>query len=129
MDGKTVVVQGLGNVGYHASKFLSEEDGAKIIAVIERDGAIYNEKGIDIDKLKKHISKVGGVKGYKGYTKNGNQLLKLKCDILIPSALELQINKEIAENIDCTLIVEAANGPIDNEAEEVLEKKLTWSFL
>jgi len=123
LDGKTVVVQGLGNVGYHASKFLSEEDGAKIIAVIERDGAIYNEKGIDIDKLKKHISKVGGVKGYKGYTKNGNQLLKLKCDILIPAALEGVINEGNAKSIRAKIIVEAANGPLTYKADKILRSE------
>ena len=71
LEGKTIIVQGLGNVGYHAAKFLSEEDGAKIIGVIERDGAIYDKKGIDIEKLKKHILKTGTVKKYKGYVSLG----------------------------------------------------------
>ena len=87
LEGKTIIVQGLGNVGYHAAKFLSEEDGAKVIGVIERDGAIYNKKGIDIEKLKKHILKTGSVKKYKGYISSGATLLTENCDILIPAAL------------------------------------------
>ena len=99
LDGKTVIVQGLGNVGYHAAKFLSEEDGAIIIGVIERDEAVFNEKGINVEKLKKYISKTGGSKGYKDYIKNGNELLKHECDLLIPAALEGVINKSNARNI------------------------------
>ena len=120
LEGKTVVVQGLGNVGYHAAKFLSKEDGANVIAVIERDGAIYKKKGIDIDKLKKHIARKGGVKGFKGYLNNGNELLKHECDILIPAALEGVINKGNAKKIRAKVIVEAANGPISYEADKIL---------
>ncbi len=123
LEGKTIIVQGLGNVGYHAAKFLSQEDGAIIKAVIERDGGIYSEKGIDVDKLKKYISKTGGVKGYKGYTKNGNELLKYECDLLIPAALEGVINKGNARNIKAKVIVEAANGPITYEADKILSSK------
>ncbi|RPH06719.1 MAG: glutamate dehydrogenase [Alphaproteobacteria bacterium TMED93] len=120
LEGKTIVVQGLGNVGYHAAKFLSKEDGANVIAVIERDGAIYQKKGIDIDKLKKHIARKGGVKGFKGYLNNGNELLKHECDILIPAALEGVINKSNAKKIRAKVIVEAANGPISYEADKIL---------
>ncbi len=123
IDGKKVIVQGLGNVGYHAAKFLSEEDGAIIIGVIERDGAIYNEKGINIESLKKYISKTGGVKKYKGYVKDGAKLLVKHCDILIPAAMEGVINKENAKNIKAKLIVEAANGPITYEADQLLSKE------
>ena len=123
LDGKKVIVQGLGNVGYHAAKFLAEEDGAKIVAVIEWDGAIYNEKGINIESLKRHILNRGGVKGHKGYVKNSSQILTQKCDILIPAAMEGVINKNNAKNIKANLIVEAANGPITYEADQILAKE------
>ena len=123
LEGKTIIVQGLGNVGYHAAKFLSEEDGAKVIGVIERDGAIYNKKGIDIEKLKKHILKTGSVKKYKGYISSGETLLTENCDILIPAALEGVINKDNAKKIKAKLIVEAANGPITYEADQILNKE------
>ena len=123
LEGKSIIVQGLGNVGYHAAKFLSEEDGAKVIGVIERDGAIYNKKGIDIEKLKKHILKTGSVKKYKGYISSEATLLTENCDILIPAALEGVINKDNAKKIKAKLIVEAANGPITYEADQILNKE------
>jgi len=123
LDGKRVIVQGLGNVGYYAAKFLSEEDGAIIIGVIERDGAVYNEKGINIESLKKYIIKTGGVSKYKGYLKDGTKLLTKKCDILIPAAMEGVINKSNAKSIKAKLIVEAANGPITYEADQILSKE------
>ena len=123
LEGKAIIVQGLGNVGYHAAKFLSEEDGAKVIGVIERDGAIYNKKGVDIEKLKKHILKTGSVKKYKGYMSSGADLLTKNCDILIPAALEGVINKDNAKKIKAKLIVEAANGPITYEADQILNKE------
>ena len=123
LEGKTVIVQGLGNVGYHAAKFLSLEDGAKIIGVLERDGAIYDKKGIDVEKLKKHILKTGSVKKFKGYISSGANLLAEKCDILIPAALEGVINKDNAKKVKAKLIVEAANGPITYEADQILAKE------
>jgi len=123
LDGKRVIVQGLGNVGYYAAKFLSEEDGAIIIGVIERDGAVYNEKGINIESLKKYIIKTGGVSKYKGYVKDGTKLLAKKCDVLIPAAMEGVINKSNARSIKAKLIVEAANGPITYEADQILSKE------
>ena len=123
LDGKRVIVQGLGNVGYYAAKFLSEEDGAIIIGVIERDGAVYNEKGINIESLKKHIIKTGGVSKYKGYVKDGTKLLTKNCDVLIPAAMEGVINKSNAKSIKAKLIVEAANGPITYEADQILSKE------
>ena len=85
---------------------------------------MYASEGLNIFNLKEHSNLTNSIKNYQfGTELSKEDFFKLKCDIIIPSALELQIDKEIAENIDCTLIVEAANGPIDNEAEEVLEKK------
>lgn len=127
LDGKRVIVQGLGNVGYHAAKFLAEEDGAKIIAVIERDGGIMDEDGLDVDDLRNWIMKHGGVDGYPSgkYIKDGAKYLEADCDILIPAALEGVINLSNAENIKAPLIIEAANGPVTAGADEILRKKGT----
>ncbi|QHQ33953.1 Glu/Leu/Phe/Val family dehydrogenase [Algicella marina] len=125
LDGKRVVVQGLGNVGYHAAKFLSEEDGALITAVIERDGAVINDAGLNIEALKAHIAEHGGVAGFPDaeYTQNGAAVLEKECDILIPAAMEGVINLENAENIHARLVVEAANGPVTAGADEILRKR------
>ncbi|MBE0554967.1 MAG: Glu/Leu/Phe/Val dehydrogenase [Rhodobacteraceae bacterium] len=126
LDGKRIVVQGLGNVGYHAAKFLSEEDGAKIIAVAERDGAIVNDAGIAIEELRQWMMRnQGSVKGFPGgtYMEDGAAALELDCDILIPAAMEGVIHKGNAANIKAPLIIEAANGPVTFGADEILRKK------
>ncbi len=125
LQGKTCVIQGLGNVGYHAAKFLSEEDGVKITAVIERDGALINDEGISIQDLYNHIEEHNGIKNYPcaNFIENGIAVLEKPCDILIPAALENQITMENAERIDAKLIVEAANGPISFGADELLNKR------
>ena len=125
LEGKRIVVQGLGNVGYHAAKILQEEDGAKIIAVIERDGAIVNTSGLAIDDLHKHLVAAGGVAEFGGGTfhEDGLGALTLDCDILIPAALEAQITQANAADIKARLICEAANGPITFEADEILNKR------
>jgi glutamate dehydrogenase (NAD(P)+) len=125
MDGKRVVVQGLGNVGYHAAKFLSEEDGMKVIAVIERDGAVINEKGLSVEAVHQHLSKYRGVKSFPDarYVANGASVLEMACDILIPAALERVINKDNAPHIKAKLIAEAANGPVTFEADRILKKR------
>jgi glutamate dehydrogenase (NAD(P)+) len=125
IEGKRVVVQGLGNVGYHAAKFLSEEDGARVIAVIERDGAVTNAKGIDVEACRAWLSEKGGVKTFPGgrYTANGAKALEMTCDILIPAALEKQITAANADRIDAKLVVEAANGPVSFEGDGILLKR------
>jgi glutamate dehydrogenase (NAD(P)+) len=125
IEGKRIIVQGLGNVGYHAAKFLSEEDGAKIIAVIERDGAIIKDDGINIEDLKQFITANGGIKGYpKGrYVENGPSVLEHECDILIPAAIEGSINGGNAEHIKAKIILEAANGPCTANADSILREK------
>lgn len=127
LDGKTCVVQGLGNVGYHAAKFLSEEDGVKIVAVIERDGALINDQGINIEDLYQHISQHRSIQNFPGatFTKEGAAVLEKACDILIPAALESQITLQNAARIKAKLIIEAANGPITFGADEILNKKGT----
>ncbi|WP_370159979.1 Glu/Leu/Phe/Val family dehydrogenase [Limimaricola soesokkakensis] len=125
LEGKRVIVQGLGNVGYHAAKFLSEEDGAKIIAIIERDGAITDENGLDVEAVHQWIGKHGGVKDYPGGTHHadGARLLEAECDILIPAALESTINLSNADRIKAPLIIEAANGPVTAGADDILREK------
>ena len=125
IEGKTVVLQGLGNVGYHAGKFVSEEDGAKVIAIIERDGAIIDNNGLNIEEVKAYVTENGGVKGYGGveYIEDGAKALELPCDILIPAALEGVIHADNALNIKAKLIVEAANGPTTFDADTILNDK------
>ncbi|NRB01993.1 MAG: Glu/Leu/Phe/Val dehydrogenase, partial [Rhodobacteraceae bacterium] len=127
LDGKTVVVQGLGNVGYHAAKFLSEEDGCKVIAVIERDGALINHSGLEIEAVRQWIVDNGTIKGFADATfvEDGAKVLEEACDILVPAALEGVINLSNAENIKAPLIIEAANGPVTAGADEILRAKGT----
>ncbi len=122
LSGKRVIVQGLGNVGFHAAKFLSEEDGARIITVIERDGAVSNPKGLDIEALRHWIAQTGGVKDFANaeFTADGASMLEADCDILIPAALEGVIHRGNAARIKAPLIVEAANGPITAGGDEIL---------
>ncbi|MBE1282613.1 MAG: glutamate dehydrogenase [Rhodobacteraceae bacterium] len=127
LDGKRVVIQGLGNVGYHAAKFLQEEDGCRITGIIERDGALFNENGLDVEGVHTWITKHGGVTGFPDatHTAEGAAVLEEDCDILIPAALEGVINLSNAERIKAPLIIEAANGPITAGADEVLRDKGT----
>ena len=124
LDGKRVIVQGLGNVGYHAAKFLQQEDGARIIGIIEQDGALVNENGLDVEAVHNWISKNGGVSGFPDaiFVANGALVLEQDCDILIPAALEGVINLENAEKIKAPLIIEAANGPVTAGADDILRK-------
>jgi glutamate dehydrogenase (NAD(P)+) len=125
LAGKRIIVQGLGNVGYHAAKFLQEEDDALITGVIEFDGGIYNPNGIDIETLRHHMNEHGGVKEFPHgkHLENGADLLEQECDILIPAALEGVINLENADRVKTKLIIEAANGPVTAGADEILRKK------
>ena len=125
LDGKSIILQGLGNVGYHAAKFLSEEDGARITGVIERDGAVSNSDGLDIEALKLWVAENGGVKDFPGasYISDGASVLEADCDILIPAALEGVIHRENAGGIQARLIVEAANGPVTASADIILREK------
>lgn len=117
-----VIVQGLGNVGYHAAKFLQREDGVRIVGVIEWDGGLYNPAGISIETVAAFKYANGGIKGFPDaeYVEDGRKLLEADCDILIPAALEAQITAENAPRIQARLIAEAANGPVTFEADRVL---------
>ncbi len=127
LEGKKVIVQGLGNVGYHLAKFMSEEDGAIVIGVAERDGAVINHKGLNIDALKEYIFATGGVKDFPNsqYIENGSDLLEHECDILIPAAIDSVINSKNAQRIKAPLIVEAGNGPVTASADAFLKEKGT----
>ena len=128
LEGKKVIVQGLGNVGYHAAKFLQDEDGAKIIAILERDGAILNEDGLDVEAVFAHKQANGKVEGFPDaqFFEGGSELLEHPCDILIPAAMEGVINHENAARIDANVIAEAANGPVTYEADRILCEKGTF---
>jgi len=123
---KTVVVQGLGNVGYHAAKFF-REGGAKVIAIAEFEGAIMNPEGLNEEEVFQHRRKTGSILNFPGATNiaNSSDALELECDILIPAALENVINGENAPRIKAKIIGEAANGPLTPEADEVFAKKGT----
>ena len=125
LDDKTVVVQGLGNVGYHAAKFVSEEDKSKVIAVIEREGVIRNKNGLDIEALKMHLMAGRPLAEFEGgeFDEDGRGALADPCDILIPAALEGQINLDNAHALRCKLIIEAANGPVTAKADKILRDR------
>ena len=123
LKGKRIIVQGLGNVGYHAAKILSEEDDALITHVMERDGAVVDESGINIETLRSHISSTGSVLGYSGYVESGLEMLESDADIIIPAATELVITEANAKNIKAPLIIEAANGPVSAKADTILRDR------
>ncbi len=127
LDGKRVIVQGLGNVGYHAAKFLQEEDGCIITGIIERDGALFSPDGLEVDQVRSWLMKHGGISGYPDATHHadGAVVLEEECDILIPAALEGVIHMGNADRIKAPLIIEAANGPVTAGADEILQKKGT----
>ena len=121
---KTVIVQGLGNVGYHAAKFM-QEGGATIVALAEYEGAIHNPKGLDLEAVVAHRKKTGSILNFAGATNitDSAKALELQCDILIPAALESVITAENAPNIKAKIIGEAANGPVTADADAILLAK------
>jgi glutamate dehydrogenase (NAD(P)+) len=124
IEGKRVVVQGLGNVGYHCAKFF-RENGAIVIAIAEYEGAVYSENGINEEDLFQHRKATGSAKDFPGSTFIANSFaaLELDCDILIPAALENVIDGNNAPRIKAKIIGEAANGPLTPEADEIFTAK------
>jgi glutamate dehydrogenase (NAD(P)+) len=118
-------VQGLGNVGFHTAKSLSEDHDTKIIAIIERDGVVSNDAGLNIHDVRQYFVETGGLKDFPdgNYSPNGGKALEMDCDILIPAALESQIHAGNAMEIKAKLIVEGANGPVTYEADEILRRR------
>jgi glutamate dehydrogenase (NAD(P)+) len=126
-EGKTIIVQGLGNVGSFSTRIAQSEGDMKIVGVTEMEGGIYDPKGIDVFKLIEYRKEHKTILGYPGAKsfekKDGNKVLEMECDVLIPAALESQITFENADRIKAKIIAEAANGPITSKAEEILLKK------
>ncbi len=124
LKGKRVVVQGLGNVGYYAAKFL-QEGGSSIVGLAEYEGAIYNPNGLDVEAVAKHRKQTRSILNFPGAKNIMRTLeaLELDCDILVPAALEKQIVTENAPRIKAKIIAEGANGPTSSGAEEILLTK------
>jgi glutamate dehydrogenase (NAD(P)+) len=122
--GKRVVIQGLGNVGYYAARYF-QEGGAFIVGLSESEGAIANPKGLDIEQVMAHRRERRSIMDFPGATNLARRedALELDCDILIPAALERQITAENAPRIKAKIVVEAANGPTTQEADEILTKR------
>jgi len=124
LDGKTAVVQGLGNVGFYAAKFLTEA-GVKLVGVAEREGSISSTAGIDLAKLMEHRKATGSILGFPGSKDLPDRMaaLELPCDILVPAALENQITEENCDKLQCRIVAEGANGPTTAVAGERLYKR------
>jgi glutamate dehydrogenase (NAD(P)+) len=121
IEGKRVVVQGLGNVGYHTAKFL-QTAGARLIGLSEREGAIHMEQGLDVDAVITHRKETQSILDFPGAKnlKDTKDVLEMECDILVPAALENQITIHNAKHIKAKMIAEAANGPVTSDAHDEL---------
>jgi glutamate dehydrogenase (NAD(P)+) len=123
LDGKRIVVQGLGNVGYHAAKFC-REGGAVVIGIAEREGAITNPKGLDEDAVWRHRRDTGSILDFPGATNLSTEAaLELDCDVLIPAALEGVFTAENAPRIKAKILLEGANGPTTPDADPIFRQK------
>lgn len=124
IDGKRVVVQGLGNVGYHAAKFI-HEGGGILVGLVEREGAIHQPKGLDLERVMAFRRETGSLLGFPGATDYAHPSdgLTLPCDILVPAALEGQITEENAGRIQAKIIAEGANGPTTAAADTILHER------
>jgi glutamate dehydrogenase (NAD(P)+) len=124
LEGKRIVVQGLGNVGYNAARFC-QQGGGVIIAIAEYEGAIHNANGLDIEAVMKHRKEAGSLLNFPGATNlnSREEALELDCDILIPAALENQITEANAGRVKARILAEAANGPTTAAAAEILRSK------
>jgi glutamate dehydrogenase (NAD(P)+) len=127
LKGATAAIQGFGNVGSNAARFLTE-DGVKIVAISDADGAYRNGAGIDVEAAIAHVARRGNLQGFKGATRmrRATQLLELDVDILVPAALENQITIENARRVRARIIAEGANGPTTPGADRILERRGTF---
>jgi glutamate dehydrogenase (NAD(P)+) len=125
LEGKRVAIQGFGNVGYHVAKFLSEEDGCRIVAIGDVAGGAFNSDGLNVNHLSEYRDMTGGLKGFPGGKDLPGPLdvLEVECDILVPAALENQITLENVDRIKTKMIAEAANGPTTPGADETLNRR------
>lgn len=126
LEGTTVAIQGMGNVGSNAARIFYHRN-VRVVAVSDVSGGIYNPDGLDIEAISEYLGKFGNLLKYydaPGITHITNEeLLTCKCDVLVPAAMENQINAEIAGKLQCSYVVEAANGPTTEEADDILEKR------
>ncbi len=124
LEGKTFVIQGLGNVGYHTAQNMIQ-GGAILVGVAEIEGSIYDAEGIDLERLMRHREDTGSILGFSDTKEleNNTAVLEEECDILIPAALENQLTEENAPNIQAKIIGEAANGPTTAKAHDILKEK------
>lgn len=124
LDGKRLVVQGLGNVGYHTAKFCRMQ-GAIIVALAEREGAIYDPRGLNEDDVFNYRKRTGSILGYPGATDilRSADALELDCDVLVPAALENVLTSENAARINAKIVLEGANGPTTPEADETFRMR------
>src|SRR5262245_10698012 len=127
LKGATAAIQGFGNVGTHAAKFLTQS-GVKIVAISDVEGAFRNASGIDIDDAMEHVARRGSLAGFKGATpmRRASQLLELPVDILVPAALENQITSQNAARVRARIVAEGANGPTTPAADAILARKGTF---
>jgi len=124
-SGKRVIVQGLGNVGYHAAHYLQHDGGAIIVAIAEREGFLRADDGLDVEEVFRYRAATGSMEGYPGagFSTDRAAALEGECDILIPAALENQITAENAPRIRAKIVAEAANGPVDSSGETILRER------
>ncbi len=124
IDGKRIVVQGLGNVGYHASKFC-REGGAIVVAIAEREGAIANPKGLDEEAVFQHRKNTGSILDFPRATNlaSNDAALEMECDVLLPAALEGVFTTGNAPRIKAKIILEGANGPTTPDADPIFREK------
>lgn len=124
LDGKRVIVQGLGNVGYHAARELSDH-GARIVGIAEHDAGLYDPNGLDMEAIARHRWEHGGIGNFPAGQVFANSLetLEQSCDILVPAALEHQITVDNAHRIRAGIIAEAANVPTTPEADRILRER------
>ncbi|WP_028358247.1 Glu/Leu/Phe/Val family dehydrogenase [Brackiella oedipodis] len=123
LQGARVAVQGFGNVGGTAAR-LFHEAGAKVVAVMDHTGQLYNDKGLDIYALLEHVQKTGGIKDFADADViSADEFWSTKTDFLVPAALENQINERVANMIDTKILVEGANGPTLPKGDDILKEK------
>jgi len=125
LEGKRIVIQGYGNVGWHAANIFAKEAGALVVAIGEWNGWLHNPKGIDLDALERHREETGSMLDFAGARtfKRPAGVLEVECDVLVPAALQNQITLENVDRIKCKIVAEAANGPTTPGAEERLLKR------
>src|SRR5690606_333148 len=123
IDGVRVAIQGFGNVGGTAGKLFAEA-GAKVVAVQDHTGTVYRDGGLDVEALLAHVRETGGVSGFgKADVMADDEFWGVDCDILIPAALEGQVNKDTAPRIKAKMVIEGANGPTTPTADDILNDK------